>query len=195
MSSIRVFIEQKLKLKVNEQKTSICRPITFHSLGYNFISTYKRGGNEYRLRVSPKRFDQMKSRVKEITCKTRPVSFKQRVYELNSYLIGWIGYFRYAFMQGKLKALDYWIRRRLRYCIWKHWKKPNKRMRSYIRMGVSKGIAYSWSRSRMGGWAIAGSPIMLTTITLARLKRRGYMEFSEYYKRFSIVLNPPLKLF
>jgi len=195
LSSIRVFIEQKLKLKVNEEKTSICRPITFHSLGYNFISTYKRGGNEYRLRVSPKRFDRMKLRVKEITRKTRPISFKQRVSELNSYLRGWIGYFRYAFMQEKLKALDTWIRRRLRYCIWKHWKKPNKRMRSYIRMGIPKGKAYSWSRSRKGGWVIAGSPIMKTTMTFARLKRRGYIEFSEYYKRFSTVLNPPLKLF
>ena len=112
---------------------------------------------------------------------------------VNSYLKGWIGYFRYAHMQGKLRDLDVWIRNRLRYCIWKHWKKPNKRMRSYIRMGVPQGMAYAWSRSRMGGWAQSRSPIMRTTVTIARLLRRGYIEFSVYYQRFVSVLNPPIK--
>ena len=195
LSSIKGFIEQELKLLVNNEKTSICRPVNFHSLGYNFISTYKRGESKYRLRVSPKRFTLMVKKVKEITRKQRSLSITQCIAELNNYLRSWIGYFRYAFMKEKLKALDTWVRRRLRYCIWKHWKKPNKRMRSYIRMGVPNGMAYAWSRSRMGGWAIAGSPIMRTTVTLSRLKRVGYMEFADYYKQFSIVLNPPLSLF
>ena len=135
----------------------------------------------------------MKQKVKEITRKTRPISFSQRLAELNSFMKGWIGYFRYANMQGKLKYLDAWIRSRLRYCIWKHWKKPNKRMRSYIRMGVSRKQAYSWSRSNKGGWAQACSPMLKTTITIARLKRRGYIEFGNYYQRFAIINNPPIK--
>ncbi len=194
LESITKFIEQKLKLKVNTEKTSICRPIDFHTLGYNFISTYKRNQKgKYRLRVSPKRFKLMIQKVKEITRKTRPLSFNQRIAELNSYMKGWIGYFRYAFMQGKLKDLDGWIRNRLRYCIWKHWKKPNKRMRAFIRMGIPKGQAYAWSRSRMGGWAQSCSPMMRTTITISRLKRRGYIDFREYYQRFYIQLNPPIQ--
>lgn len=194
LKSITNFIEQKLKLKVNTEKTSICRPVNFHTLGYNFIGTYKRGEKgKYRLRVSPKRFKLMKRRVKEITRKTRPLSFNERIAELNSYIKNWIGYYRYAFMQGKLKDLDVWIRCRLRYCIWKHWKKPNKRKRAYIRMGIPKGIAYAWSRSRLSGWAQACSPMMRTTVTIPRLKRRGYIEFSEYYQRFYIQLNPPIQ--
>lgn len=194
LGRITRFVEKKLKLKVNSQKTSICRPINFHTLGYNFISCYeKENKGQYRLRVSPKRFKQMERKVKEITRKTRPLSFKERISELNSYMKGWIGYFRYAFMQGKLQELDAWIRNRLRYCIWKHWKKPNKRMRSFIRMGIPKGTAYAWSRSRMGGWAQACSPMMKTTVTIKRLKQKGYIEFAEYYKRFAIVLNPPIK--
>jgi len=194
LESITGFIEQKLKLKVNTEKTSICRPVNFHTLGYNFISTYKRNEKgKYRLRVSPKRFKLMKRKVKEITRKTRPLSFNQRIAELNSFMKNWIGYFRYAFMQGKLKDLDAWIRNRLRYCIWKHWKKPNKRMRAYIRMGIPKGQAYAWSRSRLGGWAQSCSPMMRTTVTISRLKRRGYIDFSEYYQRFSIQLNPPIQ--
>ena len=194
LKSITKFIGQKLKLKVNTEKTSICRPVNFHTLGYNFIGTYKRGEKgKYRLRVSPKRFKLMKCRVKEITRKTRPLSFNERIAELNSYIKNWIGYYRYAFMQGKLKDLDVWIRCRLRYCIWKHWKKPNKRMRAYIRMGIPKGMAYAWSRSRLGGWAQSCSPMMRTTVTINRLKRRGYIEFNEYYQRFYIQLNPPLQ--
>jgi len=194
LTSITGFIEQDLKLKVNYQKTSICRPVNFHTLGYNFVSTYRRGEKgTYRLRVSPKRFAQMKRTVKEITRKTRPISFNERIAELNSYMKGWIGYFRYAHMHLKLQELDIWIRRRLRYCIWKHWKKPNKRMRAYIRMGIPKRMAYSWSRSRKGGWAQACSPMMSTTVTIPRLKRRGYIVFSEYYQRFYSQLNPPIQ--
>ncbi len=179
---------------MNSEKTSICRPINFHLLGYNFISTYKQGEKgKYRLRVSPKAFQKMKQSVKQITRKTRPLSFNERIIELNQFMKGWIGYFRYAFMQEKLKDLDVWIRNRLRYCIWKHWKKPNKRKRSYIRMGVPSGTAYSWSRSRLGGWAQSCSPMMRTTVTIPRLKRKGYIEFSEYYQRFATKLNPPIK--
>jgi group II intron reverse transcriptase/maturase len=194
LERITTFIERKLRLKVNTQKTSIVRPVNFHLLGYNFISTYEKGEKgKYRLRVSPKRFKQMKQKVKEITRKTRPLSFSERIQELNSYMKGWIGYFRYAFMQVKLEELDIWIRKRLRYCIWKHWKKPKTRRRNYIRMGVDKGIAYAWSYSRMGGWAQACSPIMKTTVTNERLKRRGYIEFNKYYQKFAAVLNPPIR--
>jgi len=186
LHSITRFIENKLRLQVNKEKTSICRPLTFHILGYNFVSSYKRGvKGKYQLRVSPERFKRMKRKVKEITRKKRSLPFLARLKELNSYLKGWIGYFRYANMQGKLQELDVWIRSRLRYCIWKHWKKPNKRMRSYIRMGVRPEMAYAWSRSRMGGWAQACSPIMKTTVTMQRLKRRGYIAFAEYFQRFS----------
>ncbi len=190
LKSTTRFIEGKLKLKVNTEKTSICRPISFHMLGYSFVSAYKRGvKGKYQLRVSPIRFKRMKEKVKEITRKTRPISFSERLKELNSYMRGWIGYFRYANMVGKLSELDVWIRSRLRYCIWKDWKKPNKRMRSYIRMGIRAGMAYAWSRSPMGGWAQACSPIMKTTVTIKRLKRRGYIEFVEYFQRFSHSLS------
>jgi RNA-directed DNA polymerase len=196
LKRITEFIGAKLKLEVNTEKTSICRPLNFHTLGYNFISTYEQGKQgKYRLRVSPKRFIQMKKKVKQITRKTRPISLSTRISELNSYMKGWIGYFKYAFMQEKLKELDVWIRNRLRYCIWKQWKKPNKRMRSYIRLGVPKGQAYAWSRSRLGGWAQACSPMMRTTVTNKRLKQRGYIEFSEYHQKFAYKLNPQNKLF
>lgn len=68
---------------------------------------------------------------------------------------GWINNFKYANIKTKLEELDGWLRNRLRYCIWHHWKKPERKRKNLIRLGIEAGMAYAWSRSRMGGWAIA----------------------------------------
>jgi hypothetical protein len=93
---------------------------------------------------------------------------------------GWINYFKLANMHGKLRDIDVWIRRRLRGCIWHDWKKPNRKMKNLIRLGVQPNIAYSWSRTRMGRWAVACSPILSTTITNVRLECRGYISMLSY---------------
>ncbi len=185
--SITKFIETKLHLVVNEQKTTICRPLNYFVLGYGFVPTYKKGERgKYKLRVSPNSFKRMKQRVKQITRKTTSISFTERIAKLTAFTRGWVNYYKFANMTTKLKELDAWVRSRLRYCIWKHWKKPNKRMRSFIHLGISQGQAYAWSRSRMGGWATALSPIMKTTITVDRLLQRGYLSFStQFQKSFS----------
>src|SRR5690606_40044383 len=73
------------------------------------------------------------------------------------------------------------LRNRLRYCIWHHWKKPERKRKNLIRLGVDQDHAYAWSRTRKGGWAIAQSPILGTTITLQRLKKRGYVSLTELH--------------
>lgn len=182
--SITRFIETKLHLIVSEEKTSICRPINFFTLGYGFIPVYKSGyKGKYNLRVSPKKIRSLKQKVKIITRKTTPMSFEERISKLNSLTRGWVNYFKYAHTAQKLRDIDCWIRNRLRYCIWHHWKKPNKKMRSLIRLGIRSGMAYAWSRTRMGGWAIAQSPILNTTITVARLRKRGYIPFLDRYRK------------
>ncbi len=189
LKEVTEFIENKLHLKVNTEKTKIVRPITFCTLGFNFISTYKKDEKgKYRLRVCPKSFKRLKQKIKIITRKTSPAPIREKIIRLNYLMRGWVNYYKDAYMQKKLKDLDTWIRSRLRYCIWKHWKKPNRRKRAYTQMGVEQGIVYSWSRSRMGGWAIAQSPMMRTTVTLKRLQRIGYKSFSDYYSNVSPVL-------
>jgi len=189
------FIETKLHLEVNEQKTSICRPVNYFVLGYGFVPTYKKNERgKYKLRVSPKSFKRLKQKVKQLTGKTSPLSFNERISKLNALTRGWVNYYKFANMTTKLKELDTWVRSRLRYCIWKHWKKPNKRMRSFIRLGISQGQAYAWSRSRMGGWATALSPIMKTTITIERLLKRGYLSFSTQFQKSSRTISKDLQL-
>ena len=84
------------------------------------------------------------------------------------------------------------VRNRLRYCIWHHWKKPERKRKNLIQLGVSHDNAYQWSRTRMGGWAVAQSPILGTTITVERLNKRGYESLLYYYENVAPHLNEPL---
>jgi len=136
---------------------------------------------KYQLIVSDKNWKKLKQKLKTITRKTTPKTFDERIKELKEVQRGWLQYFRMASIHGKLKDIDSWVRNRLRYCIWHDWKKPDRKRKSLIRLGIDQDHAYSWSRTRKGGWAVAQSPIMVTTITLERLRKRGYESMLDYY--------------
>lgn len=103
---------------------------------------------------------------------------------------GWINYFKLASIQRKLKKLEEWLRNRLRYCIWHDWKKPDRKSKNLIRLGIDQGMAYAWSWTRMGGWAVAQSSILRTTITIKCLEKTGYVSLVNYYKLASIIIEP-----
>lgn len=104
-------------------------------------------------------------------------------YSINEIQLGRLNYFRGASIYSKLKTMDGWLRNRLRYGIWHDWKKPERKRKNLIRLGVSQGDAYACSRTRNGGWAVAQSPILVTTITLERLRKRGYQSLLDTYIR------------
>jgi group II intron reverse transcriptase/maturase len=192
-NAIFKFLRDKLKLTINREKSGICRPINFNILGFGFVPTYVKGENgKYQLVVSEKSWKKLKQKLKIITRKTTPMSFDERIQKLNKVLRGWVTNFRMASIYAKLKELDGWLRNRLRYCIWHHWKKPERKRKNLIRLGVEQRQAYAWSRTRMGGWAVAQSPILRTTITLDRLKKRAYVSLLDIYKRISPQFNEPL---
>ena len=192
-NSIYLFLKNKLKLFINREKSGIRKPVQFKLLGYQFVPTYQKGDKgKYQLVVSDKSWQALKRSLKSITKKTAPYTFDQRIAKLKEIQRGWLNYFRMASMQAKLKELDGWLRNRLRYCIWEDWKKPERKRKNLIRLGVSINQAYAWSRTRMGGWAVAQSPIMITTITLQRLLKRGYQSLLSYYEKISPQLNEPL---
>jgi RNA-directed DNA polymerase len=181
-NSIYVFLRDKLKLPINREKSGIRRPLDFKILGYGFVPTYRKGEKgKYQLVVQEKRWGSFKAKLKELTRKTTPMGFDERVQKLKEVQRGWINNFRLASIQEKLKELDGWLRNRLRYCIWHHWKKPERKRKNLLRLGVNPNDAYAWSRSRMGGWAIAQSPILKTTITIHRLEKRGYEALLTWY--------------
>lgn len=187
------FLREKLKLPVNVDKSGIRRPINLQVLGFGFVPTYRKGErSKYQLVVTAKKIKNFKEKLKELTRKTTPMGFDERIEKLNSTIRGWMEYFRYASIRIKLTKLDGWLRNRLRYCIWHHWKKPEKKRRSLIRLGIPHGQAYAWSRTRMGGWAVAQSPILGTTITIKRLKERGYIPMVELFDSISPNYNNSL---
>jgi RNA-directed DNA polymerase len=188
-----LFLRDRLHLPINREKSGIRKPVDFTMLGFGFVPTYEKGvKGRYQLVVSEKNWKSLKEKVRVITRKTAALPFDERIRALRALQRGWLGYFRMASIQGKLRDLDGWIRNRLRYCIWKQWKKPERRRKNFIRLGVDPEHAYAWSRSRKGGWAIAQSPIMGTTVTLERLRKRGYESMLDVYLSIAPHLNEPL---
>ena len=186
---VEKFLKNRLKLTVNQEKSGIRKPVNFTILGFGFVPVYKKGSkNQYQLGVAEKAWKRLKERLKSITRKTTPAKFDERITKIKQVQRGWLTYFRGTNIMGKLRDIDGWLRNRLRYCIWTDWKKPERKRKNLIRLGIDQDHAYAWSRTRKGGWAIAQSPILGTTITLKRLKKRGYLSLTELY----IQLNPSL---
>ena len=121
-NKIYLFLRDKLRLPINREKSGIRRPVNFTILGYGFVPTYKKGvKGQYQLIVEQSRWKQLKTKLKEETRKTTPMTFDERVQKIKVIQRGWINNFRLANIQGKLNELDGWLRNRLRYCIWHHW--------------------------------------------------------------------------
>ncbi|MCW3808128.1 group II intron reverse transcriptase/maturase, partial [Plebeiibacterium marinum] len=148
-NAIYLFLRDKLKLPINKEKSGIRRPVNFQVLGFGFVPIYKKGiKGKYQLIVAPKRWRSFKAKLKEVTRKTNPMSFDERIHKLLEIQRGWINNFKHANIKTKLEELDGWLRNRLRYNIWHHWKKPERKRKNLIRLGVDNGMAYAWSRSR-----------------------------------------------
>jgi group II intron reverse transcriptase/maturase len=192
-NEIYLYLRDKLHLPINREKSGIRRPLNFTLLGYGFVPAYRKGEKgKYQLVVSEKGWKNLKFKLKTITRKTTPTTFDERIKLLNEVQQGWLQYYRMASIQEKLKEVDGWVRNRLRCCIWKQWKKPERRRKNLIRLGLDLEHAYSHSRSRMGTWAVACSPILKTTITVERLQMRGYVPLFTYYQKVAPFLNEPL---
>ena len=186
-NAIYIFLRDKLSLPINRAKSGICRPSNFSLLGHSFTPTYKKGvQGQYQLVVEKSRWKTLKRKLKQVTKKTLPYTFKERLQKLKVIWQGWINNFRLGSIHTKLKKLDEWLRNRLRYCVWHDWKKPERKRKNLIKLGIKQRQAYAWSRTRMGGWAVAQSPILGTTITLSRLRKRGYVSMVDYYTKVKI---------
>lgn len=192
-NNIFLYLKNKLKLPINREKSGIRKPVNFTILGFGFVPTYVKGERgKYQLVVSEQSWKLLKQKLKLITKKTIPSTLDERIQKIKEIQRGWLGYYRMASIQGKLKDLDGWLRNRLRYCIWHHWKKPERKRKNLIQLGIDQEHAYAWSRTRKGGWAVAQSPILGTTITLERLRKRGYEAMLDLYSKIAPHLNEPL---
>src|SRR6266481_7014387 len=156
------FLTRRLKLKVNEAKSAVARPAERKFLGFSF-STNK----EPKRRIAPKALLRCKQKIRELTRRTRGISLKQMTKELAAYLRGWKSYFGYCQTPSLLKALDKWIRRRLRCTIWKQWKRGPVRFRKLRQRGVSITLIANTIRSCHGPWRLANSPALSIALPIA----------------------------
>jgi group II intron reverse transcriptase/maturase len=177
LASITRFIESELKLKVNQCKSGVRPAHRTKLLGYSFY----RSKEGYRLRIASESLVRFKAKLKELTRKTRPTPMKDRLRQLVRSQRGWVNYFKLANAKGHLKRIDSWIRSRLRYCIWAQWKRIRTRFKALVKLGASPLNAYKWANTRKGGWRIAHSQVLNSTITNARLRQKGYISLMQMY--------------
>lgn len=182
MGSIIRFIEDKLFLKVNKDKSQVAYISKVKFLGYSFYKTKGEG----RLRVHPKSVSKMKAKLKELTSRSNGWGNDRRKESLRQYIIGWVNYFKLADMQSLLLRIDEWYRRRIRMVIWKQWKRIRTKLANLIKLGIKKAKALEWANTRKGFWHIANSFILHTTITTDRLRQAGYVFLSDYYQKVRV---------
>jgi len=178
LENIVSWIESRLKLRVNREKSGIRRPSKGQLLGFGF---WHAQGGEIRPRVSEKSYIRLKEKIRKITGRSWSVSMDDRIRKLMQVTRGWVNYFAHADAKQRLRRIEEWTQARLRMCIWKQWKRVKTRIASLRKLGASNQKAYEWGNTRKGYWRIAHSPILQTTITCELLKQKGYIPLTELY--------------
>ena len=181
MKSIGQFLEQKLKLKVNRQKSKVDRATKVKLLGFSF-QKYK---GEVRIRVATKALDRYQEKMRSLTRRTRAGKLEDIIRAINQYTRGWIEYFRLADTPSIFADLDSWLRRRLRQIVWKRWKRGRTRYRELVALGVPR------SRAALGAvgkspWRMSKTPVVNEALSNAYWRNLGLEGLSERYRRLRL---------
>ena len=177
LKHILPYIEGKLYLRVNREKTQVAYINDIKYLGYGFY-IYK---GEGRLRIHPKSIRKFKDNIRNITGRSNGLGIEFRKIRLNQLIRGWINYFRLADAKGLAQRLDEWIRSRIRMVTWKRWKRVRTRYANLKGLGIKEEQAWMWANTRKGYWRTAHSPILLIALSIERFKRSGYLSLAECY--------------
>ena len=174
MTSMTRFLEEKLRLRVNREKSAAAPAQERQFLGYRILS----GG---RLAIAPRSLERAKNRIRQITRRNRGISLEQMIGELNSYLAGWVTYFRYAACKNHLQRLDKWIRRKLR-CVRLKQRKRAKSIADFLQgLGVPEWNAWILALSGKGWWRKSGTPQAHQAMSIAWFKAQELVSLSERY--------------
>lgn len=178
MQTVKDFLENRLRLKVNEAKSAVDRPWRRKFLGFTFQT-----GREARIRLAPKTVKRAKDRIRELTSRSRSITMADRIKRLNEYLVGWFGYFGLAQTKSIFAELDEWLRRRLRQILWKQWKRTATRARELRRLGLKENAAREIAGTRKGYWRTAATPQLHKALDLAYWRGQGLVELKERHGR------------
>ena len=176
--SVRRFLEQKLKLKVNEKKSAVARAEKRKFLGFSF---FRRDGS-VRVRVAPQALVQLRKKLRHLTRRTRHGTLEEILKGINRQATGWVGYFRLADTPSVFQELDGWLHRRLRQLIWKRWKRGKTRWRELVKLGAPP------ERAGLGAvgtspWRMAASPVVNLALSNAYFRRQGLVSLADRYRQ------------
>jgi len=177
MQSITRYIEQDLKLRVNTDKSKVGKPWKCKFLGYSFYPS-KDG---IKMRAHEKSIHKFKEKLKLLTGRSKIGNIESMYKKIKQLVVGWINYFKMADMKSWMRNIDEWLRRRIRMCYWKQWKKVSTKFKNLQKLGISKQKAWEFANTRKGYWRIAKSPILQRSITNARLEKAGLVSLLEIY--------------
>lgn len=181
-ASITKFIHERLKLKVNVQKSAVDQPSKRKFLGFSFTSC-----SEVKLRIAPKTKIKFKEKVRQLTNRNWGISMEERLKRLNAYLLGWIGYFGIAQTQRVFQELDGWIRRRLRMCLLKQWKYCKTKLTNLVKLGISEKWAARIAFSRKQYWRLAHTYQINKALGLAYWQEQGLVKLVDRY--YEMLIN------
>ena len=181
MESSRKYLEGKLKLRVNRDKSHIARVNAmkdFKFLGF----AYGKGKDGLFIRAHPKALLKAKNRLRAITKRNRGVNVRKVMQEIKVYMTGWLNYYGIASLKTKMREWDEWLRHRIRAYIWKQWKKPKTKRKNLMKLGVPEYYAHMAANSRRGYWFTVNTGVVTRGITNERLTRAGFFELSPAYE-------------
>ncbi len=176
MASVRTFLERRLKLEANEEKSRVvdARELTF--LGFAFGTGGKIVWSEKSLHV-------FKGRIREYTRRSWGVSMEYRLGKLARYMRGWMGYYAVSRTYKEARRMDHWIRRRVRCCFWKQWKTIANRVRNLMSLGVSRRNATITAVTRLGHWKLSKTPGVSQALSNRYLEEQGLLSLAELWSR------------
>jgi len=175
MAKISRYLSQKLKLKVNRDKSRVVKIEELEFLGFTF-----RG---IRIFVSDRAMQDFKHRLRGLTSRSWGVSMAERLERLNRYLRGWMNYFGISQHYSPMDELDGWLRRRIRMCYWKQWRRPRRRIANLLKLGTNKRHAILTGISRKGYWRLSKTLATQTGMTNEWLKQQGLLSIRELWMK------------
>ena len=183
MESITKFIEKKLGLKVNIEKSKVARPNQIKYLGYGFY--YSKSG---KIKPKPhlKSIQKFKRKLKQLTKRNWSISLKDRLIKLNQVIRGWINYYKIADMRRYMQEITSHLSRRIRCIIWKQWKTASHRNECLLKLGISKEKAKRTANSRASYWHNSMSIVLHVAISNDRLRQKGLVLPVDYYLKVHI---------
>ena len=184
MTTITNYIENKLGLIVNAEKSKVARPNEIKYLGFGFYN------NKEKWRPKPhlKSVQKFESKLKDITSRSNAMSINDKIVKLNQVIRGWINYFKIADMKSLMIKISKHLRHRLRVCIWKYWKKPKTKYKALRKLGISEYNSYIVANTRRGYYWVASTVILQIAISNKRLKEKGLVFPLDHYLKVHTVI-------